>query len=659
MTTARSARRAELLPTVSLQRLLAVMLLVIAPHLLRLPHWEGLLVLALPLWRGVAARRNWPMPPLWLKLVITVAVFAGVFASYGRIWGLHAGVALLAAMLALKLTELRARRDVMVTVVLLYFVLLTHFLYSQEIWTIAYLLASTLAITAVLIDVQHAGARPPGLLLRKSGILLAQSLPLMLLMFVLFPRLPGPLWSLPDDAPTARSGLSDSMTPGDIARLALSDAIAFRVRFEGAAPDAAERYWRGPLLGDFDGRSWHAAPATRRDERPQVALQGARYVYEVTLEPSPSPWLLALDLPSPFLLPPRSALNGDYQLVASEPVRERLRYTLVSHPRYRLQEDLPPALRERSLALPAQGNPRARALAAQWRADAGSDDAAIIAAALRSFRREPYVYTLEPPALGADSIDQFLFETRRGFCEHYAGSFTFLMRAAGIPARVVTGYLGGEDNPFGDWMVVRQSDAHAWSEVWLAGRGWVRVDPTAAVSPERIEHRLGSGGGRVGADTSDPLLAWSVFSAELSAASDWIDARWNGLVLGYGDEQQRDFLSLFGIGDWQSMLLALTGAITVALGILALVLMRRTRAAPPDTAQRQWLCVLRYLQDLGFKPQPGEGPHDFAQRVAQNRPDLASAMRDVSQAYLQLRYAEDQSARPALSAAVRKLRAAS
>lgn len=647
----------ELLPLASLQRLLAVLLLVIAPHLLRLPAWESLLVLALPLWRAIAARRHWPMPAWWLKLILTLVVFAAVFAHYGRIWGLHAGVALLTAMLALKLTELRARRDVIVTVFLMYFLLLTHFLYSQEIWTLGFLLLSMLAITAVLIDVHHQGTtRPLRMSLRRSALLLAQALPLMLLMFVLFPRLPGPLWSLPDDAGSARSGLSDSMTPGDISRLALSDAIAFRVRFEGDTPAPAARYWRGPLLTDFDGRTWRAASGGRRFAVPEAKLMGSGLDYEITLEPSSAPWLLALDLPNSWQLPARSALTSDYQLVATEPVRERRRYRLTSFTRYRLQADLPDAVRDRNLSLPAVGNMKSRELAGEWRTQFGADDAAIVNAALRRFRREPYVYTLEPPSLGDDAVDQFLFSSRRGFCEHYAGSFTFLMRAAGIPARIVTGYLGGEENPFGDWMVLRQSDAHAWSEVWLSGRGWVRIDPTAAVSPERIEHNLSRALSDRNADIADPLLAWSALRDQLEAGRDWIDARWSGMILGYGDQQQRDFLSHFGLGDWQAMLLALTGGVTVILTLLGLVLMRRSRAPAVDAAQRQWLQALKHLRTLRLAPNAGEGPRDFSDRVIATRPDLAPEMEDLIQAYLQLRYAGQNHALPALIKSVRKLR---
>ena len=639
----RAASGGEHLPQLSLLRLLAVMALVIAPHLLRLPPWEATLVIAIAVWRSVAALRHWRMPHPLIKVALTLAVFAGVFATYGRVWGQNAGVALLVVMLALKLTELRSRRDVMVTVFLLYFLLVTHFLYSQELWTIAYLLLSTIAITAVLIDVHHDGAaRPARMALRLSATLILQSLPLMLLMFVLFPRLPGPLWTLPDDAGASRSGLSETMSPGDISRLALSDEIAFRVRFLDPAPAEADRYWRGPLLTDFDGVTWRASGRVARAPAPQAELQGPLIRYEITLEPTRQNWLFALDLPRADRLPERTRLSSEYQLIATEPVRELRRYTVVSQPRYRLQTELPDALRAAALAYPARANPRAQALAKSWRAQARSD-MDVVRAALKMFHDEPYAYTLEPGALGrsgGERIDEFLFTARRGYCEHYAGSFTFLMRAAGIPARVVTGYLGGEKNPFGDWFVLRQADAHAWSEVWIAGQGWVRIDPTAAVSPERVDRSLGEARSRRNGSRTSTLgqLDWSSLRYRLESSWDWIDARWNGMVLGYGTDQQREFLSRIGLGDWQSMLLALTGSITLLLTVLGVVLMRRAAPAAVDPALRLWRLALAPLRKLGFEQRADEGARDFVGRVLLSRPDLAVPLERLLRAYLRLRY---------------------
>lgn len=655
----RAADAKEHLPQRSLLRLLAVMLLVIVPHLFRLPTWEAALVLAIALWRGSAALRHWRMPHPLIKVALTLGVFAAVFATYGRIWGQNAGVALLVVMLSLKLTELRERRDVMVTVFLLYFLLVTHFLYSQEIWTVAYLLISTISITALLIDVHHEGdARPAGMVLRLASTLVLQSLPLMLLMFVLFPRLPGPLWTLPDDAGSSHSGLSDTMSPGDISHLALSDDIAFRVRFLDPAPPESQRYWRGPLLTDFDGLTWRASQRQARAPLPEVQLEGPATRYEITLEPTRQNWLFALDLPAAAQLPDDTRLTAEYQLVSNKPVRELRRYSLLSQTRYRLQWQLPDTLRDAAQALPPRGNPRAQALAKQWRARAG-DDMDVVRAALALFHQDPYAYTLDPPSLGnsSDRIDAFLFATRAGYCEHYAGAFTYLMRAAGIPARVVTGYLGGDKNPFGDWYVIRQANAHAWSEVWIAEQGWVRVDPTSAVSPERVDRSVNEARNfRAGGEARLGELDWSSLRYRLESSWDWIDARWNAAVLGYGTDQQRDFLSRIGLGDWQSMLLALTGTVTLLLTVLGIALMRRNAPAPLDPALLLWQRGLRPLHKLGFQQRPDEGARDFVQRVLLTRPDLAEPLQGLLAAYLQVRYEGDADAMQQLEAAARMQR---
>jgi transglutaminase-like putative cysteine protease len=448
------------------------------------------------------------------------------------------------------------------------------------------------------------------------------------------------------------------MSPGDISHLALSDEIAFRVRFLNAAPAEANRYWRGPLLNDFDGITWRASARYARSPAPPVQLQGSAVRYEITLEPTRQNWLFALDVPDASQLPERTRLTADYQLVSTEPVRELRRYSLVSQLHYRLQPELSDQHRAASLAFPSRSNPRAQALAKQWRANA-HNDMDVVRAAMTLFHGAPFAYTLDPPSLqhgGADRIDEFLFVTQRGYCEYYAGAFTFLMRAAGVPARVVTGYLGGDKNPFGDWYVLRQADAHAWSEVWIEGSGWIRVDPTSAVSPDRVDRSVSeargfrsSSVGRLGE------LNWSALRYRLDSGWDWVNARWNGMVLGYGTDQQREFLSRIGLGDWQSMLLALTGSVTLLLTILGVVLMRRAAPAPLDAPLLLWQAGLRPLQKMGFQQRPDEGARDFVQRVLLTRPDLREALQRLLAAYLRVRYESDAAAIQELEAAARNI----
>jgi len=646
------------LPVATLLRMLAVLLLVFAPHAGHLPLWESALIVALLLWRGIAARRQWRMPPPILRAALAFAALGAVYASYGRVSGQTAGTALLCLMAALKLVELRERRDVMVMVFLMYFLLITHFLYSQEIWTSIYLLASCVAITALLIECQHLGALAPRQTLRKAGVMVAQALPLMLVMFVLFPRLPGPLWGLPSDAgATARSGLSDSMAPGDIAALIESNEVAFRVRFEGPAPPPAQRYWRGPVFDHFDGRTWKRGWAPPRALLPgDVRYEGTPVRYELTLEATRQPWLLALDLPQAVNLPPDTRLNRDGELRARKPVIERIRYTLTSYPQYALDPVLDARMRTQLTRLPKDRDPRAVALAERWKAQ-GLSDAAIVAAALTMIRTENFVYTLRPPPLGVDSIDEFLFDTRRGFCEHYSSSFTFLMRAAGIPARIVTGYQGGTLNDVGGYYVVSQSDAHAWSEVWYDGR-WHRVDPTAAVAPQRIERGLDAA---IGSSEGLPayLARRTAWRDAVKLRWDWLNARWNGLVLGYGPELQQQFLERFGLADLRSMILALTVLLTGGMSLVGLLLLRRAAPAQsPDRALREWQRLGRRLAARGYVQRGDEGPRDFIARVLRERPDWQHALQPAADLYLQARYlqAADATRLAALRAAVRAVR---
>ncbi len=666
----------DYLAQASLLRLLAMLALVVVPHLWRMPPWIGATVVAIAVWRGLAAWRQWALPPAWLKVLFVLAAFGGVFAHYRGINGQHAGSALLVIMLALKLTEMRSRRDVLVVVGLCYFTMLTHFLFSQELWTILYLGACAVTVTAVLIEANHPGAAlPPGVTLRLGGAMVGLALPLMVALFVLFPRVPGPLWGLPADAGPARSGISDTMSPGDISQLIQSDEVAFRVVFRGDPPAAKDRYWRGPVLAYFDGRRWSAPfrgddyfrlassrPRLQPYEAPRAQLGDATVSYEVTMEPHRQNWLFALDLPDPQFLPPGSHLTGYYQLVSRQLVRETLRYEAVSHPQYLLDPELDETSRRSALRLPEDRNPRARVLGRQWRAD-DLEDAELIGRALRLFRDQPFAYTLEPPALGQDMVDEFLFDTRRGFCEHYASAFTVLMRAAGVPARVVVGYQGGELNELGGYYVVRQAEAHAWSEVWLDGRGWVRVDPTAAVAPERVETGLSAA--LAPAEVPEflrrsGLSALAALRLRLDLTWDYVNVAWDRWVLGFNPERQLELLSRFGIDDWQRMILALTVAITGLMGLVGLLSLRSARAAlPDDAALRLWRHATRMLARQGLPQAAAEGPRDYAERVARERPDLAAPVGRLLQAYVAARYLDQRARETDLAEALRALKAAS
>ena len=612
--------------------LLGGLALVVAPHTPRLPWWLDLIASILFAWRIYLAWGERALPQKWLLALLVAGGMLGVYLTYRTIFGRDSGVALLVLFLSLKLLELHRERDAVVLVLLSYFLALTNFFYSQTLPTAGLMLASTLVNTASLANFA-APARALRSNLRTASVLLAQAGPVMLILFVLFPRVQGPLWGLPQDAYSGVTGLSDSMSPGAISSLSQSDAIAFRARFRGDPPPKPQLYWRGPVFWDFDGRTWRPGEVQPYAEV-KFEAKGKPYDYEVTLEPHNHRWLFALELPAQ--VPPNAGITADYLLLARAPVRSRVRYELRSYTNFTEPgPDDADALR-RGLELPAGFNPRARRLAQQWAA-AGASATVIVQKALDYFRDQGFVYTLEPPLLGRDSVDDFLFGSKRGFCEHYASSFVFLMRAAGVPARVVTGYQGGDMNPVDQYMVVRQSDAHAWAEVWLRGRGWVRVDPTAAVAPGRVESGVAAA---VPATDPLPLMARTTLTWLRGLRYNWdaLANKWNQFVLGYSPERQRQFLSSMGMSEpsWEHMALTLFWCIGALIALLTAWLLRRIRRL--ELVQRLWLKFCTKFDRRGCARAAHEGPADFVERMAARFPARAERIRAIGERYIALRY---------------------
>ena len=614
--------------------LLAIGFVALAPLAPHLPGWLAGATLAALVWRGWLAWRQRPLPSRWRLTLLVLAGSAGVGYQFGSLFGQNPGVALLVLFLALKQLETRTVRDGLAIVLLAYFLALAQFFYSQTIP--AALATAAVAITATATLLSLTDARPaPAAQLRRAAVMLGQALPFMLLLFVLFPRVQGPLWGLPKDAGSGLTGLSDSMAPGAISHLSRSDAIAFRVRFDDAMPERAQLYWRGPVLSEFDGRTWRPRRELPRATLPYAEPASGGIGYEVTLEAHGKPWLFALELPG--ATPELAFATLDFQLLAKAPVLARQRYLARSYPLLRAGADESPALRQQALALPAGSNPRIRRLAASWRADARSDGD-VLRQAQAFFLRQGLIYTLNPPLLGEHSADEFLFDTRQGFCEHFASAFAVAMRAAGVPARVVTGYQGGEVNPVDGWLTVRQYDAHAWTEVWLAGRGWVRVDPTAISAPTRIDLDLAAA---VPASDPLPLLMRAEFSwlRDLRFRWDAVTNTWNQWVLGYTPERQRQLLQRLGMPapDWRAMTALLAALCGIALLLLTAWILRRQRRADP--LARQWEKLSRRLARRGLGRQAAEGPFDYAERVARALPAVAAEMRGLAALYARLRYA--------------------
>jgi protein-glutamine gamma-glutamyltransferase len=621
------------------------MVLVTVPHVERLPSWITALAALVIGWRLHLAWRAAALPRKWLLLLVVAAATAGIYLSFGTLFGRDSGVALLVVMLTLKLLEMANLRDAMIVIFLSYFVVLTNFLYSQTIPTALLMLVGVWVVTATMIGLQW---RPRAAryqeTLRLSGLMLAQATPLMLVLFLLFPRVQAPLWGLPRDAYAGITGLSDSMSPGTLSQLSLSDAVAFRVQFQGEMPKPNQLYWRGPVLWYFDGASWHMG-LSFETSAPSYSPGGNPVSYTVTLEPHNKRWLFALDLPAKLV--PNSRFTADYQMLSNVPVRQRTRYEMTSHTSYRLgYEGLTPLERRRALQLPEGYNWRSRALAENMR-KAARDDRDMMQQVLGMFRTQQFFYTMSPPLLGENPIDDFLFNTRSGFCEHYASAFVFLMRAAGIPARVVTGYQGGEINPIGNYMVVRQSEAHAWAEVWFEGRGWVRVDPTAAVSPLRVESGIAAA-----VPVTDPLpllirsdMEWL---RQLRFTWDSLANSWNQWVLGYNPDRQFWLLSRVGLdrATWQMLamiLIVTTGLITLAF---AIIMLRRIGRQVRDPVADIYARFCRKLARRGTTRSPSEGPADFAERASRQLPDVAPRIRAITETYIKLRYGTLQGREP-------------
>jgi transglutaminase-like putative cysteine protease len=623
-----------------LQRLVWVsagLALSIVPHISHIRPWILLLAAAAAGLRIATEVKQWPLLQKWLRSLLAFVALLAVLLEYRTLNGIDAGTALLVLMAGMKLLETRTVRDLTVIVFLSYFALFAAFLYDQSMLALPYMLATAWLLTVTLMRIHQTTT---AMSVREAawitGKMFLQSLPLAVLLFVLFPRLPGQFWAVAPARGGATTGLSDEMTPGDVSDLSLSGQLAFRARFDGALPPARERYWRGPVLHMFDGRTWRQPRTPFMPQ--QVASTGATYSYEVMLQPHQRRWIFALDVATKW--PARTVRTSDLQLLSprDQPISTLTSFRLQSATSYSVLGPLPQFMRQVDLWLPQGRNARSMALARQMRASAGSDEA-FIAAVLAKFRNEEYFYTLEPPRLQLDSVDDFLFHTRRGFCEHFASAFTMLARAAGIPARVVTGYQGGEYNPMSGYLLIRQSDAHAWSEVWLEGRGWVRVDPTAAVAPERIERGIDAALAESGESLPGTYLRNSALINRLQLAWDAANTFWNNQVVAFGEPQQRSLLERFNLdGDYQELGIALALALVVFLSVMSAYHAWRFRPRARDPLAQIYDQLCRKLARRGLPRAAYEGPSDYVTRVLQARPDLAPALVEARNLYVALRY---------------------
>ncbi|MDH3612150.1 MAG: DUF3488 and transglutaminase-like domain-containing protein [Gammaproteobacteria bacterium] len=619
----------------SLPWTLAAIVFSLAPHVQFLPLWITAACVFCGAWRYVIERRRRPLPSTWLRVLLALTCFLGVLATYSTISGVGPGSALLAIMAALKLLETRKRRDQFVLLFIAIFLVMSSLLREQHLWSLPYLLVAVLLIMTAWLRVSAVGEEPARRSFATGGRLLLYTAPLAIAMWIFFPRLASPFWAVPMDTGTATSGISDSMSPGDISSLSMSNAVAFRVKFTDVIPEPRDRYWRGLVLTLFNGRTWNSNdPFEGPQVHEQVSGNGDPIAYQITLEPTRQHWVFALDMPWSWSLP-KTFMGPQQQLARGRPIDQRVAYEATSYLDYRTDVALTRYARSWYERVPEQSNKRTQALAKQMRASAASESA-YIEAVLMKFHEEEYFYTLQPPPLGSNPVDRFLFDSKRGFCEHYASAFAVMMRAGGIPARVVLGYQGGELNPMGGHMIVRQSDAHAWNEVWLDGIGWYRVDPTAAVAPERIESGI-----------SESLLdgvasAWGMsasfaFMHQLTLTWDAMNAKWNEWVLGYGPENQERFMAWLGMSDpdWRKMIWTL---VAVVIGIILLISLLLSLRYRPPARDRAAILYERFVNKAGIELLTGETPAVFAQRAAAESPIPADVIDEITSTYLDARY---------------------
>ena len=653
--------------------LLAAVAVVIIPHVLRLPLWLTALCAVCVGARVLIHQGRLSQPGNMVKRIAVAGLGLLILLQYRRdVFSTDAMVALLLIGITLKLVEMQFKRDVLIVIYLCYFTLIAEFIYSQSIPVAAYVVVAVVIITSALLSLhQNQEFQRPWRTMRLAGIVLLQSVPLMAAFFLLFPRI-SPLWTMPLQARAGVTGLSESMSPGDIGQLARSAEVAFRVSFKSKAPAYSELYWRAITLDEFNGRRWRRSfmqdrqflsvnPREMKSWYNSIEYLGRSVEYNVIAEPNYQNWLYTLQMPQ--IRDDRLIMMSDYQVGAFRPNTQRVSYDVRSFLDFRVSEAQERQSLWRLRGAPP-GNARAHDFAGRLMEESGNEPEAYIEAVLKHFRTQEFTYTMSPPVLQDNPVDGFLFDTKAGFCEHFAGSFTFLMRAAGIPARVVTGYMGGEFNPYDGTLTVRQYDAHAWSEVWLDGKGWVRIDPTAAVAPERI--RAGSNSAlqkeaEFMDDAGFSLMRYrdSQWLNELRLQLEMIDYAWNRFVLNYNQDMQFQFFNtVFGILTKTKIILALLGFMAVSGGIILFTMFRQSTRNQLPAATRHYLRFCDYLGRLGLPRLKGETPGAYLQRVSALHPQWHADLKKITDEFVSLTYAATEADPTRLKAFANKVRQA-
>ena len=629
------------IPQVTLIWLLSGLGLTTLPHLERLPLVISAIFVSIFTLSLFIHTKKIKRPNKFVRLTLTLLIVFIVSMTHGTLIGQGASISLLIAMCAIKLTEIFSDRDIYISVLIGLFVLITHFFHSYSLLLMIYLFGCILILLSTLVSLNRSCSPKQANIrsnLKLSLSVLLQGLPIMIILFFFFPRFGSPLWGLPNNASSGTTGLSDSMEIGNIGSLIQSNAVAFRAEFDNYIPQNSKLYWRGPVLTYTDGRKWLTESSVKNKQnfinRVPFTLAEDNISYTITLEPSNNPWLFALDLPT--TIPDRGRLSSTYQLITDDVINQPLRYKLNSATNYAVEQNYRTELVE-ALQLPADVNTQAVELGKSLREKFNSSSQ-ITAAALDYFSTQNFTYTLQPPVLNSTHpVDQFLFQTRRGFCEHFSAAFTVILRAAGIPARVVTGYQGGDLNPLGDYFIVRQRDAHAWTEVWMDSKGWVRIDPTSVVAPDRITD--GSDEIFEQSETRQPLFSYSnpLFNS-IRYSLDWANNRWTQWVINYDHKRQNNFFSNLGLHNWTNAILVMVFLVTSIASLIALYVVYQNRyRLPPQLSL--WYKFCHKLEQIDLPRYPHEGPKDYYHRIIIKRPELDDVIKPIIDGFIQLNYA--------------------
>jgi protein-glutamine gamma-glutamyltransferase len=618
--------------------LLSAIGVIALPHVFHLPNAVIGYFLLLLGWCFAGIFQPARLPGPVLLILLTVCGLAILYFQFHTFLGRDAGTSLFLIALGLKLMELKSARDIYLVNNLAFIVAASQFLFDQSILMAAYILLVSCVLLAVMIFL-NSNAPETLTAIKKAAVIVAQAIPMTIAVFIFFPRVEAPRWLLFNDNHEAMTGLSDSMEPGSITDLGMSDELAFRVRFDGAIPPPAQRYWRGPVLTHTNGKRW--TQSKNLDYQQQMAkpsYSGQAYQYKLLMEPQNKNWVYALDLPATYPQPLQR--NANYQLISPHELDKRSEYQLTSYPLYNTGTITKIEYRD-ARQLPGAPSGKIKQLVEQLHGFKSSPEE-FINHLLNHFRQEDFHYTLTPPLMEENPIETFLFETRRGFCSHYAAAFVYLLRTADIPARVVTGYQGGELNSAGNYLEIRQADAHAWAEVWLENKGWIRFDPTAAIAPERIERSI---------DTSllaqgQPIQFSSPSEGALAAINLlknvrqlWhsVDYNWQRWVINYNSANQSNFLSSFGIGDFRGMVYWMMAIVAIITALLSLYLFYQS-PEPVDPGLKAYKKFLKKLAKAGYPKNPGEGPREFAERIKLNLPHHSDGIEAITSAFLAQHY---------------------